>query len=258
MGPIKKGFLTFPELMERWQIDQADIFHLLAEKKLFASIFLNEVLDCYTFNEKELSWDLFAHASDLELDLEDKDYEVIYENVKVKGFYYLNLERESLQVLTAHEVEDSHPRSKSRRSMWHLNNRVVTLQFGWKDFGDDDVVFIKNEVERCEREKVVALDDTSQTQSALIEKLKNTELALAEAEKTIDGQRKIIEEQGAVIPHNVLLMKIAIEVQRDYWQDISSPPKQEALIAELMAKYRLSEVVAKAVERVACPINRGR
>lgn len=258
MESIKKGFLTFPELMERWQIDQDDIFHLLAEKKLFASIFLNEILDCYAFNEEEFRWDLFAEASDLDLDLEDKDYEAIYEFTKVQGFYYVRLERESLQVLTADEVQDGHPNSKARGSMWRLKKNQVTLKFGWEDFGDDDVVFIKNEVERCEREKIIVLGGIEQTDSVLIEKLKKTEQSLADAQKTIDNQRKIIEEQTAVVPHNVLLMKIAIEVQRDYWKNVSAPPKQEALIKELMAKYSLSEAVAKAVERVACPINRGK
>lgn len=54
------------------------------------------------------------------------------------------------------------------------------------------------------------------------------------------------------------LLRIAVEVQKEYWGDLTAPPKQDVIVRELRTKYDLSEAEAKAVERVACPIDRSK
>ncbi|NML61798.1 hypothetical protein HHL21_12045 [Massilia sp. RP-1-19] len=54
------------------------------------------------------------------------------------------------------------------------------------------------------------------------------------------------------------LLSIAVEVQKEYWTDLTAPPKQDVIVRELRTRYDLSEAEAKAVERVACPIDRSK
>jgi hypothetical protein len=56
--------------------------------------------------------------------------------------------------------------------------------------------------------------------------------------------------------HYTGLMAIAIEVQKQYWADDTSNPKQDVTIREIREKYGLTEAKAKAVELVACPVDR--
>lgn len=79
---------------------------------------------------------------------------------------------------------------------------------------------------------------------------------LSEAQNSIDDLRRTAGSKDAIAPHNTHLMKIAIEVQREYWRNPAIPPKQETLCAELIDRYQLSKAEAQAVERVACPIDR--
>ncbi|SFV15480.1 hypothetical protein [Pseudoduganella namucuonensis] len=108
------------------------------------------------------------------------------------------------------------------------------------------------------------------TDAELLAKWQQAEIALAEAGKqievlqaelrsaqaTIDDLRRTAGDKDAIALHNTHLMKIAIQVQRDYWKDLNTPPKQEILCAELMEQYKLTKPEAQAVERVACPIDR--
>lgn len=79
---------------------------------------------------------------------------------------------------------------------------------------------------------------------------------VSEMQKTIDELRRIVGNDSAAALHNTGLMRIALQVQRDYWRNPAEAPKQEILISELKEKYGLSQFEASAVERVACPIDR--
>jgi hypothetical protein len=97
------------------------------------------------------------------------------------------------------------------------------------------------------------------TESDLIdasEQIKILKTQLREAQGAVDDLRRTVGSKDAIAPHNTHLMKIAIEVQRNYWKDLSTPPKQETLCKELIQLYKLSKAEAQAVERVACPIDR--
>ena len=185
--------------MEHWQIDELDIFHLIAEKKLFPSIFLNDNLDFYFFDDQECQWDLHTNKDDLQLSLDDDDYAAIYEFTKVKGFYYLRFERQSLEELATSEVQKDPPRSRCTESMWHMGTIEISLQFGQKCFNDNNVVFIKQEIERCEREKVVALDKSPKTDAGLIEKLKRAEQSLSAANSELDRLKTRLSEAHETI-----------------------------------------------------------
>lgn len=58
--------------------------------------------------------------------------------------------------------------------------------------------------------------------------------------------------------HATGLMKAAIQVQKKYWEDPDSTPKQEVIISEIREEYGFTEAEAKAVERVACPKKRSK
>ena len=45
-------------------------------------------------------------------------------------------------------------------------------------------------------------------------------------------------------------------LQKKYWKNLDSQEKQEIIVSEIMEKYSYTKEQAKAVERVACPINR--
>jgi len=102
-------------------------------------------------------------------------------------------------------------------------------------------------------------DRLKQAEQSLTESMKQIDTLkqhLGVAQKETDELRRIIGDRTAIAPHNTRLMKIAIQVQRDYWKNLDERPKQEALKADLIAKYALSGVEAHAVELVACPIDR--
>jgi hypothetical protein len=83
---------------------------------------------------------------------------------------------------------------------------------------------------------------------------------IAEMQKTIDELRRIVGDRSAIALHNTRLMKIALQIQREYWGDpiVNPRPNQEYLWGELQEKFGLNEKQAKAVELVACPIDRNR
>lgn len=55
----------------------------------------------------------------------------------------------------------------------------------------------------------------------------------------------------------VHLMEMAIDVQHKYWKYLENPhPSQQAIVKDLMAKHGISAARARAIEQVACPIER--
>ncbi|MGS0743791.1 hypothetical protein ACVBEF_18515 [Glaciimonas sp. GG7] len=78
----------------------------------------------------------------------------------------------------------------------------------------------------------------------------------AKVQKTIDELRHLIGDQSVIASHNVHFMKIAIQVQRDYWGNLDLSPKQEVLVIKLMQKYSQTKPEAQAIERVSCSISR--
>ncbi|MEQ5855437.1 hypothetical protein NFI08_06995 [Halomonas sp. EF61] len=54
------------------------------------------------------------------------------------------------------------------------------------------------------------------------------------------------------------LLKLAMEIQEEFWNGAKKPPKQDFLVAEIMRRYGVSEIKAKAIEAVACPIDRAK
>ena len=80
---------------------------------------------------------------------------------------------------------------------------------------------------------------------------------LSDTQKTISELRLLSNATDATAPHYTHLMKIAIEVQRKYWKNLSIPPKQETLIVDIKSDYKhLTDYEARVVERIACPIDR--
>ena len=79
--------------------------------------------------------------------------------------------------------------------------------------------------------------------------------------KEVAELRSMVEELKKSVPlHPDHLMAKAIEVQHKHWPDLDGiRPKADVIIAELRAQYpELSEFKAKAIEAVACPVDRKR
>ncbi|MGO3003438.1 MAG: hypothetical protein ACTIIR_01490, partial [Halomonas sp.] len=84
---------------------------------------------------------------------------------------------------------------------------------------------------------------------------------LDDLRKEVAELRSMVEELKKSVPlHPDHLMAKAIEVQHKHWPDLDGiRPKADVIIAELRAQYpELSEFKAKAIEAVACPVDRKR
>lgn len=83
---------------------------------------------------------------------------------------------------------------------------------------------------------------------------------LADSQKQIDELRLLSNATEATAPHYTHLMKIAIETQRKHWgnwKEGDTPIKQDAIIYDLQNTYKgFSDVRIKAIEAIACPIER--
>lgn len=121
-------------------------------------------------------------------------------------------------------------------------------------------------------EKPNGLPPEPATDAELLAKWRRAGTALAEADKqievlqaqlrdaqnTIDDLRRMAGDKDAIAPHNTRLMKIALQVQRDYWKDLDARPKQDTICADLIEKHGLTNIQAQSIERVACPIERSK
>lgn len=152
---LAKGYLNFSELMERWHISEFDLFHLISERKLFPSIFLKGNYDAYTFDQIELRWNLSYEKDELEYANDENERDDIYELINLRGFYYLRFQRESLDEISFSEVQENHPTSRNNKLMlmWQLEEESCNLKCGDKKFSNQNIVFIKEEIERYEREQ---------------------------------------------------------------------------------------------------------
>lgn len=84
-------------------------------------------------------------------------------------------------------------------------------------------------------------------------------IQLSEAQRSIDNLRRLVGDETCIARHNTHLMKVALDIQRQFWKTTDrSNGKQEAIIDYLIKEHDLSKVEAAAVERVACPIDRKR
>lgn len=94
-----------------------------------------------------------------------------------------------------------------------------------------------------------------------IERLKKE---IEEKDKRIFELQSVLESKNYPIFLNKFMendrLALAIKARKDYWANydpnLNNAPKAEATAKELREKYNLSDNQAKAIEIVACPINR--
>jgi hypothetical protein len=79
---------------------------------------------------------------------------------------------------------------------------------------------------------------------------------LADAQNVVVELKRISNDRSTTPLHFTYLMKYAIEVQKEHWPQLNSNPKQVTLVSTIREKYNLSEILARAVEYVACPNKR--
>lgn len=158
MVSVIKGHLTFSELLERWSISNVDLFHLVADKKLFPSIFLTGSFDVYESNDQERRWNLIstddffeAHPGLIEGGSVDS-----LRVTEVYGYYYLGFERPNPLKLEGCYVRDECPSNEWGGRLWKFPFRIpFNCGDNQIDGSSSYVVFLAEEVERCEREKVI-------------------------------------------------------------------------------------------------------
>lgn len=104
-------------------------------------------------------------------------------------------------------------------------------------------------------------DPESPDQVASLQSQPELNQELSDLRQEVAELRAEVEELKRSVPlHPGGLMGKAIEVQHEYWQDPeNSPPKSEGIIGKLREQDpELSEVKARAIEAVACPVKRGK
>ncbi|WP_423707701.1 hypothetical protein [Undibacterium sp. WLX3042] len=161
MTSLIKGHLTFSELLERWQINKTDLFHLIADKKLFPSIFLNGFYDVFESGDQGRGWKLIAKEHDYMkwvVQQIESEFDDNFRATEVNGYYYLRFQRQSPLELDAYHVRDRHPSAEWGGRMWRLDE-AVQFNCGDDHIGDSDyVVFLREEIERFERASGMNLD----------------------------------------------------------------------------------------------------
>lgn len=158
MVSLIKGHLTFSELLERWNISNVDLFHLVADKKLFPSIFFTGSYDVYGSNDQERRWDLISKDDFFEAEprlIEGESVDSL-RDTEVHGYYYLGFERPNPLELKGSYIRDRRPSKEWGGKLWTFPFRV-RFNCGDNQIGGPQyyVVFLAEEVERCEREKVI-------------------------------------------------------------------------------------------------------
>ena len=107
-------------------------------------------------------------------------------------------------------------------------------------------------------------DQAHKDQTTLAEELKELKSKLEEKDKKIDELQTALNKMDYPIQLNKFMendrLALAIQARKDYWANydpnLNNAPKAEATAKELREKYNLSDNQAKAIEIVACPINR--
>ena len=145
---------------------------------------------------------------------------------------------------------------------WLRKKLIDELKLWWS-FKDEQLEILRNPdypiietLPRTDAELVNKLELTEQNLRKANEENDLLKLHLAKAQTEIDELRRLTTPSDNTPLHYTLLMKAAIEVQRKYWKNLDSQEKQEIIISEIMEKYSFTKEQAKAVERVACPVNR--
>lgn len=206
MTSLIKGHLTFSELLERWQINKTDLFHLIADKKLFPSIFLNGFYDVFESGDQGRGWKLIAKEHDYMkwvVQQIESEFDDNFRATEVNGYYYLRFQRQAPFELEAYQVRDKRPSAEWGGRMWRLDE-AVQFNCGDDHIGDSDyVVFLREEIERCELEEIVSLvgSDKSNFDQKICIELADTKLRerLHHTERLLQNTRNEIEELKSLL-----------------------------------------------------------
>lgn len=246
----EKEYLTINELTEKWGCPESDLFHLIATGKLTPSLVFNG-----NFSSGNV---LTLPDGSLFLD-DDYDSNTGMDKVHfVHGVFFLNKILMERSNKCASEYF-SKKRNPNESDYCYQSPKKIELEFNRvtnKVESGDDVVFVPEEILRCKREHLHAADEAVQSARQSEVEIDLLRQQLADAQKTIKDLREIAGDGSGTALHNTHLMKIAIDVQKKYFSDPNNSQKQETLLNEIEEFYKLSAVEARAVERVACPIDR--
>lgn len=144
-----------------------------------------------------------------------------------------------------------------------IRQKLIDELMVWWSFKDEHLETLRNPdyaateiIPQTDAELVIELQKTQENLRKTKEENDLLKSHLVKAQIEIDELRRLATPKDSSPLHYTLLMKAAIEVQRDYWEDLEPQEKQEIIIHEIMKKYSFTKEQAKAVERVACPVNR--
>lgn len=243
---FEKEYFTFDDLEKRWGANRGDLDYLVLSTKLVPSIFL-----------EECSAGEIVFAEGEKLFPSDPDY--VIENEDLSGyavplqFYFLREpKRLSLSEYRFH-IGCSDPVAKKEA---HAIETWCRFHKPVHSF-EKNIVFLKTQVINFEKEESRKHREIAEMETERLQMRERMAILKASRmkENSVDVVT-IVDEISEPVLHNTHLMKMAIEVQKEYWPTLDSKPKQETVINEIIEKYKISKPEAQAVERVACPVDR--
>lgn len=225
--------------MERWAVQDDFIFHLISERKLFPSIFLNDHFDKYIFNYDEAKWTLDYSTQYLEDFADDEEMlDRTWEATKLRGFYFLKFHRESLEHCSADEVAK---KTRNEEEIWHLGFSV-DLNLGEIHFnGDDRVVFITSEIYRFEKENATLLDHLNNKETPITTHISNAppnEIGDSDRSEPFEKQEKL--EKPLINRERNNLLKVIAALCKEQNLPLEKPFKAAEIIKNQLKNLDLN------------------
>lgn len=144
----------------------------------------------------------------------------------------------------------------TKNTQWHIDDEPQTWQIDQQSF----IEWSKRSGMKWPLESMmpkIGGEDGSATEKSELPPTSDASEIATLRQEVADLRATVDELKKSVPLHPGHLMGKAIEAQQKYWQDPEKRPKAEVIVRDLRSQYpELSEARAKAIEAVACPIER--
>lgn len=177
---------------------------------------------------------------------------LVYTQIDTTSFRY------NPDAMTSYEIFCENESIKFENKNFYFRRDEIENMIGAKIPYIENLSDVENaDLIPLQKEKAESVPELNQE----IERLKSE---LEEKDKKITELQTALDKMDYPIQLNKFMendrLALAIQARKDYWANyapnLNNAPKAEATAKELREKYNLSDNQAKAIEIVACPINR--